>query len=63
VTDLYCPGYDPKQALAEDSNLASAAARYKIDTAKLASDVRMELSAKKEKEGADNPLAKTAKKK
>ena len=63
VSDLYCPGYDPKQALAKDSNLASTAARYKIDTGKLSSDVRIELSAKKAKGGADKPSAKTAKKK
>ena len=48
VSDLYCPGYNPKQALAKDSNLASAAARYKIDTAKLATEVRSELAAHKE---------------
>jgi ParB family chromosome partitioning protein len=63
VSDLYCPGYDPKQALAKDSNLAGAAARYKIDITMLASAVRIELSAKKEKGGAGKPPAKTGKKK
>lgn len=54
VSDLYCPGYNPRQALAKDSNLALAAARYKIDTAKLAAEVRTELS-KKEKAGKNPP--------
>jgi ParB family transcriptional regulator, chromosome partitioning protein len=63
VSDLYCPGYDPKQALAKDSNLARTAARYKIDTAKLASEVRIELSAKKEKGVTGKASTKTAKQK
>jgi len=44
ATDLYCPGYNPRQSLAKDSNLARTAARYKIDTAKLSAAVRQELS-------------------
>jgi ParB family chromosome partitioning protein len=44
VPDLYCPGYNPRETLAKDSNLARTAARYKIDTAKLAATVRTELS-------------------
>jgi len=44
VSDLYCPGYNPRQPLAKDSNLARTAARYKIETAKLAATVRAELS-------------------
>jgi hypothetical protein len=44
VSDLYCPGYNPRETLAKDSNLARTAARYKIDTAKLAASVRAELS-------------------
>ncbi len=44
VSDLCCPGYDPRQPLAKDSNLARAAARHKIDTAKLSAAVREELS-------------------
>lgn len=63
VSDLYCPGYDPKQALAKDSNLAKTAARYKIDTAKLASEVRIELSAKKGKGVTGKASTKTAKQK
>ena len=46
VSDLYCPGYNPRQPLAKDSNLARAAARYKIDIAKLGTHVRQELSKK-----------------
>jgi ParB family chromosome partitioning protein len=54
VSDLYCPGYDPRQALAKDSNLARSAIRYKIDTAKLAAEVRTQFS-KKEKTGKNPP--------
>jgi ParB family transcriptional regulator, chromosome partitioning protein len=43
VSDLYCPGYNPRQPLAQDSNLASAAARYKVDPRKIAIAVRTEL--------------------
>jgi ParB family transcriptional regulator, chromosome partitioning protein len=46
VSDLYCPGFNPRQSLAKDSNLAQTAARYKIDSAKLAAAVREELSKK-----------------
>ena len=44
VSDLYCPGYNPRQPLAKDSNLARTAARYKVDTTKIATTVRTELS-------------------
>jgi ParB family chromosome partitioning protein len=44
VSDLYCPGYNPRQALGKDSNLARTAIRYKIDTAKVSKTVREELS-------------------
>jgi len=43
VSDLYCPGYNPRQSLAKDSNLARTATRYKIDTARTASTVQAEL--------------------
>jgi hypothetical protein len=43
VSDLYCPGYNPRDTLAKDSNLARTAARYKIDTAKPTATVRAEL--------------------
>jgi hypothetical protein len=61
VSDLYCPGYNPKQALAKNSNLACAAARYKIDVTKLSAEVRSELSAKKEKGDTRKTSAKTEK--
>jgi hypothetical protein len=44
VSDMYCPGYNPRQSLAKDSNLARGAARYKIDAAKISTAVRSELS-------------------
>jgi hypothetical protein len=47
VSDLYCPGYNPRQSLAKDSNLAGTAARYKIDIAKIAAAVRAELSSRR----------------
>lgn len=52
VSDLACPGYDPRQPLAKDSNLARTASRYKIDSASLAATVREELSKKRPKGGA-----------
>jgi len=61
VSDLYCPGYNPKQALAKNSNLACAAARYKIDVTKLSAEVRSALSAKKEKGNTRKTSAKTEK--
>jgi hypothetical protein len=32
ASDLYCPGYNPRQSLVKDSNLARTAARYKVNT-------------------------------
>jgi ParB family chromosome partitioning protein len=61
VSDLYCPGYNPRQPLARDSNLAQAASRYKIDAAKIAAAVRIELSKKKEKREDRNISAKAKK--
>ena len=60
VSDLYCPGYNPRQSLAKDSNLAQTATRYKIDTAKLAAEVRAELSktGRTKKSKTTNPKAK-----
>ena len=46
VSDLYCPGYNPKQSLTKDCNLARTAARYKVDGAKVAAAVRAELSSR-----------------
>ena len=56
ASDLYCPGYNPRAPLSKDSNLALTAARYKVDTAKLAGEVKAELSKKKGK-----PVAKKRK--
>src|ERR1700731_3939765 len=49
VSDLYCPGYNPKQSLEKHSNLARTAVRYKIDSLKIATAVREELSRGKHK--------------
>ena len=60
VADLYCPGYNPRETLAKDSNLARTATRYKIDTAKLAATVRAELSKPTKKLTAKNGKTKAA---
>ena len=60
VSDLYCPGYNSRETLAKDSNLARTAARYKIDTAKLAATVRAELSEPTKKLTAKNSKTTTA---
>lgn len=52
VSDLYCPGYNPQQALAKDSNLARTAARYKVDSAKITATVRLELTKEQNKRQA-----------
>ena len=44
ASDLCCFGYNPRQPLGKDSNLARTAIRYKIDTAKVSAAVREELS-------------------
>src|SRR6266480_5343413 len=44
VSDLCCPAYDQRQSLAKDTYLARTAARYKIDSAKIAAGARAELS-------------------
>jgi len=46
VSDLYCPSFDSNQKLPKDSNLAQTAARYKIDSSKLAATVREELTSR-----------------
>ncbi len=46
VSDLHCPGYNPRQSLAKDSNLIRTAARYKVDASKVNAGVRAELSTK-----------------
>jgi hypothetical protein len=52
VSDLYCPGYNPRQSLAKDSNLARTALRYKVDTIRITGTVRAELSPSKTTVGA-----------
>lgn len=49
VSDLYCPGYNPRQVLATDSNLARAASRYKVDSAKITTAIRAGLTEAKAK--------------
>jgi hypothetical protein len=61
VSDLYCPGYNPRQGLTKDSNLALTASRYKIDIAKLSTAVREELS--KSVKGTTRKKSKTTRRK
>ena len=53
VSDLYCPGYNPRQSLAKDSNLARTAIRYKIDVGKVAAAVRADLTKNKKTKGGE----------
>jgi hypothetical protein len=53
VSDLYCPGYNPRQSLEKNSNLARAAVRYKVDSARIAAAARAELSQKKCTQGSN----------
>jgi hypothetical protein len=46
VSDLYCPGYNPRQPLEKTSNLARTSTRYKVGIAKVGAAVRAELSRK-----------------
>jgi hypothetical protein len=48
VSDLYCPGYNPRQSLEKNSNLARTAARYKIDAAEAIATARGELTKRPE---------------
>jgi ParB family chromosome partitioning protein len=48
VSDLYCPGYNPRQSLAKDSNIARTSVRYKIDITKVTATARAELTKNKE---------------
>jgi hypothetical protein len=49
VSDLYCPGYNPRRSLEKNSNLARTSIRYKVDSAKIAAAVQAELSKAKNK--------------
>jgi hypothetical protein len=57
VSGLYCPRYNPAQALPKDSKLARTALRYKIDTGKLTAEVRIELL---KKAGENRPQPETS---
>src|SRR2546425_230823 len=59
VSDLYCPGYNPRQSLEKNSNLARMTARYKVDATKIVSTVRLELSRKTRKHGTRPKATKT----
>jgi hypothetical protein len=58
VSDLDCPGFNPRQSLAKHSNLARTAARYKVDVTKVAADVRAELARSRDKKDNGKPKAK-----
>jgi hypothetical protein len=60
VSDLCRLGYNPRQSLRKDSNLARTAARYKIDAAKIAAEVRAELAKNTEKKGKAERKTKTS---
>jgi ParB family chromosome partitioning protein len=47
VSDLYYSGFGSDEVLSKESNLAQAASRYKVSAAKIAADVRTELSGKR----------------
>jgi hypothetical protein len=59
VSYLYCPGFKSRQSLAKDSNLARTAAQYKIDQAKITTDVRAELAKKTAKKREAEQKTKT----
>ncbi len=54
VSNLYCPGYNPRQPLEKTSSLARTAARYKVDSAKIVTTVRAQLSEAKSKAKASS---------
>ncbi len=56
VSDLYYSGFGGDEVLSKESNLAQAASQYKVSAAKIAADVKAELSAKR-KRGKSNPGA------
>lgn len=47
VSDLYYSGFGGDEVLSKESNLAQAASRYRVSAAKIAADVKTELSAKR----------------
>jgi hypothetical protein len=62
VSDLYCPGYNPRQPLERNSNLSRTALRYKVDSAKIAAAVGAELSMTNAKTNSAQPVGKEARK-
>jgi hypothetical protein len=48
VSHLYCRGYNPRQSLEKNSNLVRTATWYKVDSAKIGTTLRAELSKNKE---------------
>jgi len=63
VSDLYCPSYNPRQSLDKHSRLACIAVRYKVDPAKMAARVRVELSCKGHRKVATESPKPTTRKK
>ena len=49
ASDLYCPGYNPRQSLEKNSNLARTAGRYKIGVPNISARVRAELARPRDK--------------
>jgi hypothetical protein len=60
VSDLYCPGYNPKQSLTKDCNLARTAVRYKIDLAKVGAAVRAGVSQNQKQSERRKPIGQEA---
>jgi len=54
ISDLYCPGYNPRQPLAKDSKLARSAGRYKVDPIRIATAVRAEFCKKTDCHRSEN---------
>ena len=52
VSDLYCPGYNPREPLERNSNLGRTALRYKTDISKISATVWAELSKEKSRSTA-----------
>jgi ParB family chromosome partitioning protein len=62
ISDLYCAGFSPGEALSKDSNLMRTALRYKVDAAKISAQVAAELTAKTKGAKGRRRLSKGARK-
>jgi hypothetical protein len=62
VSDLYCPGYNPRQSLEKDSNLVRTASRYKLEVTKITTAVRADLSNNRKEHGSHRTMHKVARK-